>query len=104
MNAAGLKDFATYFLTQENRGVSGPLGSSTPAFVESQPSGCQGGSARSSQTAHGKGKGKGPAARRAPGGSGGKRKGSIWCVALYLEQCVPRIKAPCIAASAAGSG
>ncbi|CAM9668951.1 unnamed protein product, partial [Ectocarpus sp. 12 AP-2014] len=32
---------------------------------------------RSSQTAHGKGKGKGPAARRAPGGSGGKMKGSI---------------------------
>ncbi|CAM9773585.1 unnamed protein product, partial [Sphacelaria rigidula] len=24
MNAQGLKDFATYFLTQENRGVSGP--------------------------------------------------------------------------------
>lgn len=27
MNAKGLKDFATYFLTQENRGVSGPQAS-----------------------------------------------------------------------------
>ncbi|CAM9694050.1 unnamed protein product [Ectocarpus sp. 12 AP-2014] len=79
MNASGLKDFATYFLTQENRGVSGPLGSSTPAFVESQPSVSQGGSASGTvggaQTANGKGKG--PAAPRPHGGTPGKMKGSI---------------------------
>ncbi|CAM9801347.1 unnamed protein product [Pylaiella littoralis] len=65
MNASDLKDFATYFLTQENRGVSGPQGSSTPPFVESQPNG--------SQSANGKGKG---APRKVPA-SFGKTKGRI---------------------------
>ncbi|CAM9825307.1 unnamed protein product [Scytosiphon promiscuus] len=78
MNASGLKDFATYFLTQENRGVSGPQGSSTPAFVQSQPNGSQGDGSgsggRGSQTANGKGKA--PAARTVPA-SFGKTKGSI---------------------------
>eukprot|EP00903_Cladosiphon_okamuranus_P018047 g16608.t1 len=87
MNASDLKDFATYFLTQENRGVSGPQGSSTPAFVQSSPSspskanvtqGGSGGGAGGAQTAHGKGKGKGkgPAPRKVPA-SFGKTKGII---------------------------
>eukprot|EP00752_Nemacystus_decipiens_P004173 g3816.t1 len=85
MNASDLKDFATYFLTQENRGVSGPQGSSTPAFVEPSPSsqgnangiqGGGGGGAGGLQSANGKGKGKGPAPRKMPT-SVGKTKGSI---------------------------
>lgn len=56
---------------QENRGVSGPQGSSTPPFVESQPNG--------SQSANGKGKG---APRKVPA-SFGKTKGRIWCVAVF---------------------
>lgn len=71
--------------------MSGPQGSSTPAFVESsssssgQANGTQGGgresggSAAGTQNANGKGKEKGPATRRVPA-TFGKTKGSIWCV------------------------
>ncbi|CAM9474172.1 unnamed protein product, partial [Laminaria digitata] len=85
MNASGLKDFATYFLTQENRGVSGPQGSSTPAFVGTQTSngshgGGGGGGGRKgggSQVANGKGKGSASTLARRETGNFVRGKGSI---------------------------
>lgn len=76
--------------------MSGPQGSSTPAFVESSPSsqgkanGTQGGGGGGSGaggTQSGKGKGKGPAPRTVPA-SFGKTKGSIWCVRFVGKEGV----------------
>lgn len=55
--------------------MSGPQGSSTPAFVDKSQSNGVGGT----QSANGKGKA--PAPRKVPA-SFGKTKGSIWCVAV----------------------
>lgn len=86
---------------QENRGVSGPQGSSTPAFVETSPGpssssqangtqgggGGSGGGAAGTQSANGKGKGKAPVPRKVPA-SFGKTKGSIWCVCSFCGKVV----------------
>ncbi|CAM9280554.1 unnamed protein product [Ascophyllum nodosum] len=85
MNASGLKDFATYFLTQarsdENRGVSGPQGTSKSASAGSQANGSiagtGGGGSGSTSASVNKGK-TSASARRASSSCIGKRnKGKI---------------------------